>query len=175
MSREVRMVPPGWQHPTEWGKDWRTGNPKLRFRPLFEGPYAECVEEWDREAAQWAKGLVTDHKGGWVPKDDKYADMPFDEWYGSRPRAEDYMPAFESGSATHLMMYETTSEGTPISPSFSTPEELARWLAENNASAFGGEGATYEQWLRVCKGGYAPSAVRINDWTLMSGVAGLSD
>jgi len=57
------------------------------------------------------------------------------------------------------MMYENTSEGTPISPPFETPEELARWLADNNASAFGGMTATYEQWLATCKGLYAPSMV----------------
>ena len=57
------------------------------------------------------------------------------------------------------MMYEDTTEGTPISPAFATPEELARWLADTGASAFGDSTATYEQWLHVCKGGWAPSAV----------------
>jgi len=67
-------------------------------------------------------------------------------------------------------MWETTSEGSPISPVFETPEELARWLVDNNASAFGSETATYEEWLRVCQGGYAPSAV-LDEKGLRSGVA----
>lgn len=72
------------------------------------------------------------------------------------------------------MMYETTSEGTPISPAFTSPEELARWLTDTGASAFGKDTATYEQWLRVCQGGYAPSAIYTSDGGLQSGVAALS-
>lgn len=76
---------------------------------------------------------------------------------------------------THLMMYEDTSEGTPISPAFKTPEELARWLADNNASAFGDGTASYEAWLRVCRGGFAPSMV-ISSAGIQSGVqAALGD
>jgi len=67
-------------------------------------------------------------------------------------------------------MWETTSEGSPISPVFETPEELAEWLVENKASAFGSDTATYEEWLRVCQGGYAPSAV-MDEAGLRSGVA----
>ena len=79
------------------------------------------------------------------------------------------MPDWPEEIKTHYMMYETCSEGTPISPAFKTPEELARWLADNNASAFAGQGASYESWLRICKGGYAPSAIIMNG-KLMSGV-----
>lgn len=56
-------------------------------------------------------------------------------------------------------MWETTSEGSPISPPFATAEELARWLADTHASAFGGESATFEQWMRMIVLGWAPSAV----------------
>lgn len=72
------------------------------------------------------------------------------------------------------MMYENTSEGTPISPVFETPEALARWLADNNASAFGGMGATYEQWLATCREGFAPSAVFSPSTGMISGVAAMS-
>ena len=71
------------------------------------------------------------------------------------------------------MMYEDTSEGTPISPIFATPEELARWLTDTKASAFGGQAATYEGWLRVAQGGWAPSAVFTPETGLMSGVDAL--
>jgi hypothetical protein len=93
------------------------------------------------------------------------------EWYGC-PNKEDFMPDWTAEQCTHLMMYEDTSEGTPISPAFKTPEELARWLADNGASAFGGEGASYEGWLRVARGGFAPSAVAING-VLVNGVDAL--
>lgn len=43
-------------------------------------------------------------------------------------------------------LWETTSEGSPISPVFATPEELARWAAAN-ATAFGSMTLTEHQWL----------------------------
>ncbi len=88
----------------------------------------------------------------------------------SRPNPDDYMPDFPEGTATGWCMYETTSEGTPISPAFETPEDLARWLADTRASAFGGSTATYEQWLRMALAGWAPSAVVTSDGALHSGV-----
>ena len=80
------------------------------------------------------------------------------------------MRAFAEGTATHFMMYKTCSEGTPISPAFATPEELAHWLADTGASSFGRMTSPYEAWLRVCQGGYAPSAVYDSQHGLRSGV-----
>lgn len=56
-------------------------------------------------------------------------------------------------------MWETTSEGSPISPAFATAEELARWLADTGASTFGSETASYESWLGMILEGWAPSFV----------------
>jgi hypothetical protein len=84
------------------------------------------------------------------------------------------MPQWGEGEATHYMMYEDTTEGTPISPAFATPEELARWLTDNGASAFAGRPASYEAWLRVCLGGFAPSCV-ISCCGVESGVEALKN
>lgn len=67
-------------------------------------------------------------------------------------------------------MWETTSEGSPMSPIFSTPEELAQWLTDSKASAFGRETATYSQWMGMIKAGWAMSAVS-HDGIIESGVA----
>lgn len=67
-------------------------------------------------------------------------------------------------------LWETTSEGSPISPVFKTPEELAKWLYENKASAFAHMTCSYEKWLAFIKGpGWAPSAILDKDG-LRSGV-----
>lgn len=72
-------------------------------------------------------------------------------------------------------MWETTSEGSPISPVFETTEELARWLADTDASAFGGQTATYEQWLGMIQGpGWAPSAIA-DSKGLRSGIEAAAD
>lgn len=70
-------------------------------------------------------------------------------------------------------VWETTSEGSPISPPFATPEELARWLADHGASSFGSQTATYEEWLAFARGpGWAPSAVSVDGGPIVSGVVG---
>lgn len=49
-------------------------------------------------------------------------------------------------------MWETTSEGSPMSPVFKTPEELARWLADTKASIFGSNALDYAGWMRQITG-----------------------
>jgi len=71
-------------------------------------------------------------------------------------------------------MWETTSEGSPISPVFETPEALARWLADTGASTFGSMTTTYEAWLRmICGPGWSPSMI-VEGGQMMSGVDAMS-
>lgn len=156
MGREIRMIPPGWQHPKD---------DKGRYIPLHKGSFAQADADWNEGYAAWQRGEVENYAADegepkWKAKEGSALECAsYTEWSGSRPSPDDYMPAFPEGTATHLCMYEDTSEGTPISPGFATPEELARWLADTGASAFGGKTATYEQWLGTCKSGWAVSAV----------------
>lgn len=145
MSREVRMVPFGWEHPKD---------DNGRYVPLKSG-YKNCLEDFSKHIE--AHGL-----------EDAI------EYFGGGPRKGDYMLVdIPESKCVMLMMYENTSEGTPISPAFATPEELARWLTDNKASAFGSMTATYEQWLAICKNGWAPSAIYDPENGLRSGVAGI--
>lgn len=166
MGREIRMVPKGWNHPVDCSG---------RYIPLMKRPYSKAAAEWDEEAAHWEKGEILDYstwpeKRTFKPKDKSALECEsFEEWYGERPVQSEYMPEWPEGKATMLVMYEDTSEGTPISPAFETPEELARWLADNNASAFGNMTATYEQWLATCKAGWSIGMVMDNG-RMMSGV-----
>jgi hypothetical protein len=79
---------------------------------------------------------------------------------------EEYEPPAGDG----WQMWETTSEGSPISPVCESPEALARWLADNRASTFGADTATYEQWLAMIGRGWAMSAV-LHDGVMESGVS----
>lgn len=156
MGREVRRIKRGWVHPLN-----DSGQPT----PLHRGSYAREVADWDAECAKWCTGWRPDYCDDTTLRSDVYG---YYDWAGSRPQPHDYMPDF-GAEADMLVMYEVTTEGTPISPAFETPEELARWLADNKASAFGGMTASYEEWLSVCKGAFAPSMVLAGD-KLMSGV-----
>lgn len=160
MGREVRRVPANWQHPKD-----ENGS----FIPLYGRAYEIDAKSWDEECEKWEAGEFPDYASEESKK------LTFEEWSGSRPVREHYMPSWKKEDCTHYMMYEDTSEGTPISPAFETPEELAEWLADTAASSFAGMTASYEQWLRVANGGYACSAVYSSDRGLVSGVEGLSD
>jgi hypothetical protein len=61
-----------------------------------------------------------------------------------KPVLTDYMPFFIETETTHYQMYETCSEGTPISPVCDSPESLAHWLADHSASTFGDEAGSLE-------------------------------
>ncbi len=143
MGREVRRVPANWKHPK---------TDSAGYKPLH-GDYEGSAFDFLKRANE--KGL-----------------QDALDYFGRAPDQKDYMPAWTDAEATHLMMYEDTSEGTPISPAFATAEELARWLADNKASAFGEMTATYEDWLAMIGKGWAPSAVIVGG-KMTSGVTGL--
>ena len=141
MSREVRRVPMDYQHPREFNA-YRN---RIEFLSLFPG------EDFVRHMADYKANPAY--------------------WDGRKPRFEDYMPDFTGRDDLGYCMYETTSEGSPISPVMDTPEGLARWLADNEASTFGDMTATYEQWLTMIVGpGWAPSMIHTPTTGLTSGV-----
>jgi hypothetical protein len=90
----------------------------------------------------------------------------------NKPSREDYMPDFAEHDPDTLgwAIYETTSEGTPLTPTFATPEELATWCAEHKVSTFGDFTADYDSWLAMIYEGWAPSAVLSPDGGFQSGV-----
>lgn len=139
MGREVRMVPPDWEHPK---------NVHGYYKPLRGGLYQDYHNEREADIAMYMK-----ERGYTRPQAEEYVGMP-------GYQEDEFMPVFAEGTATHYRMYENTSEGTPISPACATKEELARWLADNKASAFGSNTATYEQWLGTIEQGYAVSMVQ---------------
>ena len=150
MGREVRKVPKDWEHPKEVTFDWRVGNLVEKYRPLSNN-YSIDFADFEKDVREMGLKEAV-------------------EYWGGGPSEDDYMPEWADDEATHFMMYEDTSEGTPISPAFATIEELARWLADNGASAFGRNTATYEQWLSTCQQGYAISAVGVPGKGIISGV-----
>jgi len=156
MGREVRMVPKDWKHPMKNG----------RYVPLLDN-YKDRIAEWNTGKELWDKGLKDNYKGGTEPHNNS---MTYEEWDGEKPDPKDYMPDFAEGTTTYYQMYETCSEGTPLSPPMKTPEELARYLADHEASAFGDMTATYEDWLCTIKRGGAPSLYITKDYGLISGV-----
>lgn len=164
-------------------------DPNARHVPLLGGSYAEDVAEWESEWRLYQRGehwhwRYDEGINDWIaydmdplPEDEleSIAGLTGDalmaafvEWHGARPDPEDYMPDWPEEERTHYQMYETTSEGTPISPVFATPEELARWCADNGASAFADMTMSYEEWLAVAGGRSTAGALvdtATGEWT----------
>ena len=161
MGREIRKVPKDWEHPK---------NENGHNIPLYGGSFQKELAEWEEGNLKWQQGLRSDFNGGWQLKESAELHMSYEEWSRQKPDKEDYMPDWPEAERTHLQMYENTSEGTPISPVMETPEALAKWLTDNNASAFGGMTATYEQWLATCSKGYAVGMIYSPQTGLKSGV-----
>lgn len=161
MGREVRRVPANWQHPKIEQPNYIKGIMEQRYQPMFDEPFAPAMHEWYAKWEAWERGERPDYAGDF---DGSYID-----WNGGPPNPAYYRPDWPDSECTHIMMYENTSEGTPISPAFEKPEDLARWLFDNKASSFGSNTATYEQWLGMIKSEWAPSMIAI-DGEIKSGV-----
>ncbi len=70
----------------------------------------------------------------------------------------DEYPSYEPPKGDGYQLWETVSEGSPISPVFETPEELATWLVSNCWKT--DKGITYEEWVKFIRGpGWAPTLV----------------
>ncbi len=113
MGREIRRVPPDWEHPKNVGVVFRPGvgySMEVIFRPLFDEPFEDAVTRSRIE--------------------------------NDNPRDPDhYRPAWTDAEATAYQLYETTSEGTPMSPVRATREEMIEWLT-TATDALGGEDFT---------------------------------
>ena len=163
MGRKVRRVAKDWEHPK---------NELGSYIPLLEGSFKEALEEYNERKAEW-----NDDEASF---EDDYAEYSenrelWDEEHSVVPEAENYMPNWTEAERTHIQMYEDCSEGTPISPVMETSEELASWLADNNASAFAGMTATYDEWLATINRGWAPSAIFSPMTGMQSGVTAMHD
>lgn len=69
---------------------------------------------------------------------------------GQRAQAEAWEPT-DPPAGDGWQLWETTTEGSPKSPVFKTPEELAAWCADH-ATVFADMRATYGEWLRMIVG-----------------------
>lgn len=90
----------------------------------------------------------------------------------AKQMAEEWAPT-EPPAGDGYQMWETVTDGSPISPVFATPEELAQYMVDAPWGA--DEGTDYETWLKFINGpGWAPSVVADNNG-VRSGVEAVTD
>lgn len=139
MGREIRRVPPGWEHPRT--KDGH-------YIPKHNKTYRAVADDWMKEAIAWNDGthprltekpeLKDEYPYYW-----DYSDLP--------PNPDSYLADKNETECTHYQVYETVSEGTPKSPVLATLPELVDWLVAQGHSRQAAEA--------FAKRGWAPSMV----------------
>lgn len=116
MGRQLRRVPPNWQHPTM--KDTYTGDTVPR--PMYDQTFAKAALEWHAGYATWQAG----DRPPWAGRESEYWE------HHSPPEREDYRP-WPDGDAKWYQVWETVSYGTPVTPPFATASELIEYLVAN--------------------------------------------
>ena len=140
MGREIRRVPPNWEHPrrecehSPWagGCDEAKSHGDMCFQPQFD-------ERIDDALATWLADLDRVRAGKWqkierecYPAERGRPCVRLAAWLNEHsPPDPAYYRAYSNADATWWQVYETVSEGTPASPPFATQAELIDYLATN--------------------------------------------
>lgn len=121
MGREIRKVPAGWQHPKK--EYWTMRGREERFIPLYDHEYDTACNDWWADAVAWDKR-----------KTPASTEPDAERWYwddaGMPPDKEMYRPQWSDAERTHFQIYETVSEGTPVSPVFASLDEMIAWMVQ---------------------------------------------
>jgi hypothetical protein len=116
LGRELVTVPPNWEHPKtvrRWGEE--------DYQPMHRSSYQDAKKEWIDGLLAWERG----ERPSYFDPSDK--DMEYLEWAGQMPDKNYYVP-FKEEECTWFQVWETVSEGTPVTPPFETKEELIEYL-----------------------------------------------
>lgn len=154
MGREIRRVDADWEHPKK--KSW--SGKEEGYQPVFDQDFDDAFTEWVENYNLWKAG---EHPDQIEYPEEK--DQPYWEWAGIPPNPEHYLPK-PFTDPTWFQMYETVSEGTPVSPKFETAQELIDYLVANGDfwdQKRGSGGWNQEAAERFVGVGWAPSGVII--------------
>lgn len=126
MGREIRRVPANWEHPKYTADNARDAWQIGKYKPLFDD-HKKALEVFAADIQKMGLAEAIDYHGGGPQSDDyaQYGDQPLD-WY---------------------QVYETVSEGTPVSPPFATQDELINYLCTHGD--FWSQRRGYGPWPRI--------------------------
>lgn len=163
MGREVRMVPPNWVHPTD-----DRGQLQAMHDNNFADEFADFLEKFDRIRS----GDLDEIERKCYAKPGM---IPLAEWLrdeGTPPDPAYYRP-WRDEDATWVQVWETVSEGSPVTPPFATKAELIDYLVAGGDDwdrKRGHGGYSREQATAFVEAGYVPSMVIVNGRTV-TGIA----
>jgi hypothetical protein len=98
----------------------------MGFQPMHSGSFEEAAAEWKAEFTKWEAGERPDY----YTKDENEPEPEYWEYNGDPPDRAYYQP-WKDEDATWFQVWETVSEGTPVTPPFETKGELIDYLVAN--------------------------------------------
>lgn len=144
MGRELRKVTADWEHPKKDNGE---------YQPMFNRFYGDELKEWLTGHQLWQDGTHPDLIKAPVLKQE----YPFYAMYHGDPPDVRYFQTrkYKDEELTHIQLYETTSEGTPLSPVFKTDEleKLCEWAAIN-VTTFARFKTTKDEWMKMLGDGF---------------------
>lgn len=153
MGRELRRVPPTWEHPKD-----REGH----YQRLYDEAFDDAMRQWWQEALDWTTGEgLRDYCRNYPEAAARARREPlwaFTQWHGAPPDPDYYRERFAEGRATAWQVYETVSEGTPVSPVLPDIGALIVWLTSDHPE-WGWRALTPQGAARFVEQGSAPSFV----------------
>ena len=179
MGRELRLVPPNWEHPRK-GRNPEYGR-EGDYQPMFDENIDDAMNSWLENFDRIRSGELTDLERKYYPNG--LQDWLQDE--GMPPDPAYYRP-YTDEEATWFQIYQTVSEGTPVTPPFETEKELVdylvtkgdfwqqkRWQDGNTFMQPNPPGYSKEAAEHLVGGGYAPTFV-VSGGNVESGAEALS-
>jgi len=165
MGRIIRRVPPNWNHPKK--EVYTMTGKEMRYQPMYSRSFDDAYDEWRKDYDRVKAGNLTDFERECFPNG-------FIDWLMDSPTPDArYYEPFTSGEATWFQVWETVSEGTPVTPPFETEDELVDYLTKNGDfwdQKRGDKPMPRENYEKFVKGpGWAPTFVS-NGRKLMTGV-----
>jgi hypothetical protein len=160
MGREVKMVPPNWEHPK---LNVFRPFPNMRYEseyvPMYDRSLEKAWLDWQAEYAKWVDvghdeviaEMAESGRAGEYPKSEPY--RSFCKWHGPPPNPHRYRPEWRDEDRTWYQVWSTVSEGTPVTPPFATEGELIDYLTTR------GDFRDRAEAERFVKGRWAPSMV----------------
>ena len=176
MGREIRRVPPNWEHPrvkcthSPWagGCDDAKKHGGMCYQPLYDESFADVARKWKDDYAAWERGERPEYCS------EEFGRLEYWEYDGNPPSRDYYRPSWQPEDATWYQVYETVSEGTPVSPPFATQNELIEYLVEHGD--FWDERRGDKGWSRNAAEHFVKSApsLIVSEHGVESGVEGMA-
>jgi hypothetical protein len=188
-SRYQREPCPGWHHRPQRDKSYRQAveaweqgraewvagtHEELAFLSIY---HRKGGGEWNGRHVEGIPDKVYAEDGEtvlrevWFETVEQYVrDVPWEDSSDGDSRPTDdgyYRPDWPEDTPLGYCYYETVSEGTPLSPVFATPEELAAWLV-------GHESMSPDGAARFVEAGWAPSLISGPDIGVLTGMEAIN-